>query len=105
MHERVTEEVAAKVGDLVHISLQPTLDLVRGGHAPGKDQLGKPDLAPTAGSREASRSSSEQSALDNQGWLRNVVAPRRREHMLMLAEVQCRVATERNNLRQASKAE
>ena len=38
--ERVTEKVAARVGDLVHISLQPTLDLVREGHAPGKDQLG-----------------------------------------------------------------
>ena len=67
LHEQSPEKVAARVGDLVHISLQPTLDLVRRGHAPGKDQLGKPDLVSPAGSREASRSSAEQSALDNQG--------------------------------------
>ena len=74
-----TKEVAARVGDLVHTSLQPTFDLVKEGHAPGKCQLGNPDLGSPAGSREASRSSAEQSALDNRGggsgtW----VAPRRR---------------------------
>ena len=51
----------------MRISLQQTLDLGRGGHAPGKDQLGKPDLGSPAGSQEASRSSAEHSTLDNQG--------------------------------------
>ena len=74
-----TKEVASRVGDLVHTSLQPAFDLVKEGHAPGSNQLGNPGLGSPAGSREASRSSSEQSALDNQGggsgtWK----APRRR---------------------------
>ena len=38
--ERVTEKVAARVGDLVHISLQQTLDLVRGDHALGRTNSG-----------------------------------------------------------------
>ena len=92
MHERVDERVAARVGDLVHTSLQPTFDLVQEGHAPGMCQLGNADLW-AAGSREVSRGSAEQSALDNQGggsgtW----EAPRRRGALLMLAEVQCRSA-------------
>ena len=73
------KEVAARVGDLVHTSLQPTFDLVKRGHAPGMCQLGNPDLGSPAGSREASRGSTEHSTLDNQGggsgtW----VAPGRR---------------------------
>ena len=67
MHERVDERVAARVGDLVHTSLQPTFDLVKSGHAPGMCQLGSPNLGSPAGSREASRGSTEQSTLDNQG--------------------------------------
>ena len=70
--ERVTEKVAARVGDLVHISLQPTLDLVRGGHTPGKDQLGKPELVSPAGSREASRR-----VLSRAPWTIKVVAQER----------------------------
>ena len=66
------KKVAARVGDLVHISLQPTLDLVRGGHAPGKDQLGKPDLASTAGSREAAGA-----VLSRAPWTIKVVAQER----------------------------
>ena len=37
------------------------------GHAPGRYQLGNPDLESPAGNREVSRGSAEQSALDNQG--------------------------------------
>ena len=51
----------------MHTSLQPTFDLVKRGHAPGMCQLGNPDLGSPAGSREASRGSTEQSTLDNQG--------------------------------------
>ena len=57
----------SRIRDLVHTSLRPTFDLVRGGQALGKDQLGRPDLDSPAGSRVVSRGSAEQSTLDNQG--------------------------------------
>ena len=37
------------------------------GHTPGKSQLGKPGLESPAGNREASRSTPQQNALENQG--------------------------------------
>ena len=63
--------------------------LVQAGHVPGTRHIGNAYLVEPAGSREDSRGSAEQRALDSQGngsgtW----VAPRRQERKHMLAEVQ-----------------
>ena len=55
LHERINEKIAARISDLAHTSLQPPFDLVKEGHAPGRYQLGNPDLDSPAGSREVSR--------------------------------------------------
>ena len=67
LHEQVTE-VQLELGPSAHIAAATVLP-GKVGHAPGRYQLGNPDLESPAGSREVSRGSAEQAP-----WTIKVVA-------------------------------